>query len=155
METLTITEASSLLEMSRQRILQLIHAKRVKGAYKTQKGWKIPLYGKTRMPRIIRGKRGRKGQWLVKRRIKPTVIHVNKGLIGSNNNRDEKDPVIIVRKGSKTTYCSEVSFNGQCKIVYRPDNQTLYAGAKVWIEVNPDTKISLKSETIILKKEVN
>ena len=47
METLTITEASSLLEISRQRILQLIHAKRVKGAYKTQKGWKIPLYGKT------------------------------------------------------------------------------------------------------------
>ncbi|MDJ0583098.1 hypothetical protein [Crocosphaera sp.] len=143
------------IEISRQRILQLIHAKRVKGAYKTQKGWKIPLYGKTRMPRIIRGKRGRKGTWLVRRRTKPTVIHVNKGLIGSNSKREEKKPVIIVRKGSKTIYCSEVSFDGYCKIIYRPENETLYSGAKVWIEVNGDTKISMKSETIIIKKEVN
>lgn len=155
METINVTEASRLLEISRQRILQLIYAKRVKGAYKTPQGWKIPLYGKTKMPRIIRGKRGCKGKWLVKRRTKPTVIHVNKGLIGSNNKRDEKEPVIIVRQGSKTTYCSEVSFNGQCKIVYRPDNETLHSKAKVWIEVDADTKISMKSETIIIKKQVN
>ncbi len=155
MEAVTITEASHLLQISCQRILQLIYAQRVKGAYKTQQGWKIPLYGKTKMPKIIRGQRGRKGTWLVKRSTKPTVIHVNKGLIASNNKRDEKEPVIIVRKGSKTTYCSEVSFHGQCKIVYRPDNESLYAKAKVWIEVEPGTKISMKSETIVIKKEVN
>ncbi|MDJ0843985.1 hypothetical protein [Crocosphaera sp.] len=155
MEAVTITEASHLLEISRQRILQLIYAQRVKGAYKTQRGWKIPLYGKTQMPKIIRGKRGRKGTWLVRPSLKSTVIHVNKGLIASNNKREVKEPVIIVRKGSKTTYCSEVSFNGQCKIVYRPDNETLHAKAKVWIEVDSDTKIAMKSETMVIKTQVN
>ncbi|MEL4897944.1 helix-turn-helix domain-containing protein [Crocosphaera sp. Alani8] len=72
MEVVTITEASRLLEISRQRIWQLINAKRIKGAYKTQKGWKIPLYGKTRMPKIIRGQRGCKGKWLVT--LLPTLI---------------------------------------------------------------------------------
>ncbi|MDJ0729152.1 MAG: hypothetical protein QNJ33_04085 [Crocosphaera sp.] len=155
MKAVTITEASHLLEISRQRILQLIYSQRVKGAYKTQQGWKIPLYGKTKMPKIIRGKRGRKGTWLVRRSTKPTVIHVNKGLIGSNNKREVKKPVIIVRKGSKTTYCSEVSFDGQCKIIYRPDNETLHGKAQVWIEVDSETEILMKSETIIVKKQVN
>ncbi|MEL4896738.1 hypothetical protein P9B04_14985, partial [Crocosphaera sp. Alani8] len=91
----------------------------------------------------------------LKRRQEPTVIHVNKGLIGSNNKKDEKKPVIIVRKGTKTTYCSEVSFNGKCKIIYRPDNETRYGSPKVWIEVNAGTKISMKSETIIVKNQVN
>ena len=77
METITLSEASCLLEISRQRILQLIYAKRVQGAYKTQKGWKIPLYGKRRMPKILKGKRGRKGTWRMQRRFeKPTIIHV-------------------------------------------------------------------------------
>ena len=68
METVTITEASQVLEISRQRILQLIYANRVEGAFKTKEGWKIPLYGKERMPKIIRGKRGCKGTWRVERR---------------------------------------------------------------------------------------
>ncbi|MDJ0598406.1 MAG: hypothetical protein QNJ37_06155 [Crocosphaera sp.] len=152
METITLTEASYLLGISRQRILQLIYAKRVQGAYKTKQGWKLPLYGKRRMPKILRGKRGRKGTWLVQRREKPTIIHVNKGLVGTNNKRDNKEPVIIVRKSSKVTYCSEVSFEGHCKIIYRPDNEELYAGAKVWMEVDAGTEINIKSETIIIKK---
>ena len=153
METVTLTEASFLLGISRQRILQLIYAKRVQGAYKTKQGWKLPLYGKRRMPRIIRGKRGPRGKWLVKRREKPTIIHVNKGLVGTNNKRDNKEPVIIVRKGSQVTYCSEVSFEGHCKIIDRPDNETLYAKAKVWMEVDAETPINMKSETIIIKSE--
>ncbi len=153
METITLSEASCLLEISRQRILQLIYAKRVQGAYKTKQGWKIPLYGKRRMPKILRGKRGRKGTWRIQRRLeKPTIIHVNKGLVGTNNNRDEKEPVIIVRHKSKVTYCSEVSFEGRCKIIYRPGNEGLYAGAKVWMEVDAGTQINMKSETIIIKK---
>ncbi|MGB5592610.1 MAG: hypothetical protein WBM32_16575 [Crocosphaera sp.] len=151
MEAVNVTQASRLLEISRQRILQLIYAKRMKGAYKTQKGWQIPLYKD--MPRIIRGKRGCKGKWRVQLRDKPTIIHVNKGLIGTNNKSDVKKPVIIVRQGYKTTYCSEVSFEGQCKIVYQPDNETLYAKAKVWIEVAPEIKVNMKSETIMIKKE--
>ena len=105
------------------------------------------------MPRIIRGKRGPRGKWLVKRREKPTIIHVNKGLVGTNNKRDNKEPVIIVRKGSQVTYCSEVSFEGHCKIIDRPDNETLYAKAKVWMEVDAETPINMKSETIIIKSE--
>ena len=107
------------------------------------------------MPRIIRGKRGKRGTWRVKRREKPTIIHVNKNIIGANNNNDVKKPVIIVRKGSKVTYCSEVSFEGKCKIVYQPSNDKLYAGAQVWIEVDAGTEIKMKSETIILKKEID
>ena len=94
-----------------------------------------------------------KGTWRVQRRTQPTIIHVNKNLIGANNKKDVKEPVIIVRKGSKVTYCSEVSFVGHCKIVYQPDKQQLKCGAKVWIEVDPSTQINLKSETIILEKE--
>ena len=153
METITLSEASYLLGISRQRILQLIYAKRVKGAHKTKQGWKLPLYDKKRMPKILKGKRGRKGTWQVQRPSeKPTIIHVNKGLVGTNNKRDNKEPVIIVRKGSKVTYCSEVSFEGHCKIIYRPDNEELYAGAKVWMEVDAGTQINMKSETIIIKK---
>ncbi len=149
METITLSEASCLLEISRQRILHLIHAKRVQGAYKTKQGWKIPLYGKKRMPKILRAKRGRKGTWRVRRREKPIIIHVNKRLVGTNNKRDAKKPVIIVRNNSQITYCSEVSFEGRCKIIYRPDNKKLYSGAKVWIELDADTKVNMKSETII------
>ncbi|MGK7897667.1 MAG: hypothetical protein AB4372_29640, partial [Xenococcus sp. (in: cyanobacteria)] len=76
-------------------------------------------------------------------------------LIGANNNNDVKKPVIIVRKGSKVTYCSEVSFQGNCKIVYRPDNKKLNTGAQVWMEVDAGTEIKMKSETIIIKKEID
>ncbi len=153
MESVSIAEASSLLEISRQRVQQLIWAKRVKGAYKTNKGWQIPLYGE--MPRIIRGKRGKRGTWRVKRREKATIIHVNKNLIAANNNNDVKKPVIIVRKGSKVTYCSEVSFEGKCKIVYQPNHKKLNCGAQVWIEVDASTEIQMKSETIIIEKEID
>ncbi|MDJ0728433.1 MAG: hypothetical protein QNJ33_00405 [Crocosphaera sp.] len=139
MKVITISEASSLLEISRQRLQQLIWAKRVKGAYKNEKGWQIPLYGN--MPRIIRGKRGPRGTWRVKRRTSPTVIHVNKHIIAANHHKEIKDPVIAVRKGSKVTYCSELSFEGKCQIVYRPENKNHYGGAKVWIEVAPTTEI--------------
>ena len=153
MEPVSIAEASRLLEISRQRVQQLIWAKRVKGAYKTEKGWQIPLYRE--MPRIIRGKRGKKGTWRVQRREKPTIIHVNKQKISTNHNKDIKEPVIIVRKGSQVTYCSEVSFVGHCRIIYQPDNEKLNAGAKVWIEVDAGTEINMKSETIILKRKEN
>ncbi|MDJ0661887.1 MAG: hypothetical protein QNJ42_20740 [Crocosphaera sp.] len=143
MEPVSIAEASRLLDISRQRLQQLIWAKRVKGAYKTEKGWQIPLYRE--MPRIIRGKRGKKGTWRVQRREKPTIIHVNKQKISANHNKDIKEPVIIVRKGSQVTYCSEVSFVGHCKIVYQPDNEKLHAGAKVWIEVDAGTEIDMKA----------
>ncbi|MGB5772039.1 MAG: hypothetical protein WBM32_19555 [Crocosphaera sp.] len=149
MQSVGIVEASHLLEMSRQRIQQLIYANRVKGAYKSKGGWQIPLYGE--MPRIIRGKRGLKGRWRVKRRKKPTIIHVNKHRIGANHNKEVKDPVIAVRKGSKVTYCSQVSFEGKCQIVYRPGGNSHCSGATVWIEVDATTEILMKSEKIVVK----
>ncbi|MGB5771987.1 MAG: hypothetical protein WBM32_19285 [Crocosphaera sp.] len=146
MEAIGILQASRLLEISRQRIQQLIYANRVKGAYKTKRGWQIPLYGE--MPRIIRGKRGPNGRWRVQRRKKPTIIHVNKHRIGANYNKEVKDPVIAVRKGSKVTYCSQVSFEGKCQIVYRPEGNSHCSGAKVWIEVDATTDICMKQEKI-------
>jgi hypothetical protein len=147
MEAIGILQASRLLEISRQRIQQLIYANRVKGAYKTKRGWQIPLYGE--MPRIIRGKRGPNGRWRVQRRKKPTIIHVNKHRIGANHNKYVKDPVIAVRKGSKVTYCSQVSFEGKCQIVYRPGGSSHCSGATVWIEVDATTDICMNPEKIV------
>ncbi len=63
--------------------------------------------------------------------------------------------MIAVRKGSKVSYCSQVSFEGKCQIVYRPENHNLNGGAKVWIEVDATTEISMESQTIIVKQPHN
>jgi hypothetical protein len=68
---------------------------------------------------------------------------------GANRHKDIKDPVIVVRKGSKITYCSEVSFEGKCQIVYRPGNTKHCSGATVWIEVDATTELFMKSEKIV------
>lgn len=141
METVNIVVASELLGICRQRIQQLIYANRVKGAFKTEKGWQIPLYGK--IPRIIPAKHGMKGTWRTTPPKKPKIIHVNRQKIAINRHQDKKEPVIAVRIGSKVFYGHRISFNGQCTIVYEPDSHRKHGGAKVWIEVSPTTKIMI------------
>lgn len=141
MNVIGIGETSRLLGVSRQRVRQLIAGNRIKGVYKTEQGWQIPLYkGK---PEIRAGTRGVKGRWQVKRTKKPTIIHVNKQKIASNQKKKRKDPVIIVRQGSKVAYGSRVSFKGKCQIVYHSDNLTKHGGAKVWIEVDAEIPIHI------------
>lgn len=142
MESISIGQMSQLLGVTRQRIRQLILANRIQGAYKTEQGWRIPLYkGK---PKIMAGKRGPKGRWQVRRRKQPTIIHINKQKIASNQKKEAKEPVIIVRQGSKVTYGYQVSFEGRCRIVYCPDNRKKHGGAKVWIEVEAGTIIAIE-----------
>jgi hypothetical protein len=145
MKSVNIVIASQLLGICRQRIQQLIYANRVKGAFKTEKGWQIPLYGE--MPRIVPAKRGMKGTWRIHPPKKPTIIHVNRHKIQANHRQGKKEPVIAVRTGSKVHYGHQVSFNGQCTIVYNSDNHRKHGGAKVWIEVSPTTKITI-TETL-------
>lgn len=142
MQVVGIQEVSGLLGVSCQRIRQLIYQNRVKGAYKTKLGWKIPLYRE--MPQIIPGTRGPKGRWQLQRRPKTTIIHVNKHKIARNRQKDDKDPVIIVRQGSKVSYGNRVSFEGKCQIIYEPDNQKKYGGAKVWIAVGGEIPIYIE-----------
>lgn len=144
MKAISITETSRLLGVSYQRVHQLLTHHRIQGAYKTERGWRIPLYGGK--PKILAGKRGPKAKWKVvqsqkKSKGSPTIIHIYKQKIASNQANACKEPVIIVRQGSQTTYGCQVSFEGKCHIVYCPENQTKYGGAKVWIEVESGVPI--------------
>jgi hypothetical protein len=144
MQAVNIVTASQLLGICRQRIQQLIYANRVKGAFKTKKGWQIPLYRK--MPQIIPTKHGMKGTWRTEAPQKPKIIHINRQKIQANNRRDAneaKEPVIAVRIDSKVNYAHQASFEGKCTIVYEPEGRRKYGGAKVWIEVSPTTKVTI------------
>lgn len=60
-------------------------------------------------------------------------VHVNLNKIRANAKHGTKDPVITIRKGSKTEYANEVELLGSSRVVYSPD-KPLKCGAKVWIE---------------------
>lgn len=155
MKSVNIVTASELLGICRQRIQQLIYANRVKGAYKTDKGWQIPLY--KQMPEIIPAKRGMKGTWRTKHPKRPKNIYVNRQTIAAN--RDEKkvvkDPVIAVRLSSKEVYYGhEVSFCGKCTLIYRPGNPHRESGATVWLEVSPTTQIRVTNWNKDIGKQI-
>lgn len=141
MKSVNLVTASQMLGICRQRIQQLIYVNRVKGAFKTEKGWQIPLYGK--MPYIVPAQRGMKGTWRTQEPKQNKIIHVNRHKIQANHHQEEKEAVIAVRTGSKVHYGHQVSFNGQCTIVYEPDSRSKNGGAKVWIEVSPTTKVMI------------
>lgn len=147
MESVNLVTASKLLGICRQRIQQLIYANRVKGAFKTKKGWRIPLYND--MPCIIPAKRGRKGTWRtlpLRQKRQKQIIHINRQKIAINHSKkkdEAKEPVIAVRRGSKVHYGHRVSVEGKCTVVYDPNNKKKHGGAKVWIEVSPTTPIKI------------
>ncbi|MDT9178056.1 MAG: DNA-binding protein [Limnospira sp. PMC 1240.20] len=106
--------------------------------------WVIPLTGE--MPEITPGGRGPKPTWQCSRpKNKPTYIHINKKVIGKNNHilRETQgeigdiqqllQPPIILNKGNKTLYASEIIIDGPCRLLYQPFKK-LCSGAQVWIE---------------------
>jgi len=62
-----------------------------------------------------------------------TIVHVNQHVVKSNSKTGERKPVLTVKTYKSNTYAHEVSINGPCKVIYRPD-KPLSCGAKVWIE---------------------
>lgn len=71
-----------------------------------------------------------------------TIIHVNQHIIKANRKTGKRDPVLTVKTYKDNKYGKEVSVDGPCKVIYRPD-KPLPCGAVCWIET--------ESEVIILK----
>ena len=132
------TEAAFLLNISVSRVKVLLQQERIKGAKKEGRVWKIPLI--KGIPQVKQCKHGLKGTWRRRRCNKTTRIHVNKSKISQNRHQKSFEPVIIVRQGSRQTYCHLAEVKGSCRVVYQPDN-ALCSGAVVWIEVLPDTVV--------------
>lgn len=139
-------EAAQLLRICTQRVLQLIHEGRVKGARKVGRFWQIPLYGKK--PKVKKGTRGPIANWSKRTSRVPTIIHVNQHRIRSNTNHGTNLPVFKVQRGTKASYYHQVEIQGNCKVVYR--NKALKCGAKAWLEVEPHIMV-----TPIFEKETS
>ncbi len=154
-KTVGTTEAAFLLDISVSRVKVLLQQERIKGATKEGRVWKIPLI--KGMPQVEEKKRGLKGTWRRRRCQQSTMIHINKLKIDRNRKQKTNEPVITIRQGSRKTYCHLAEIKGSCRVVYQPDNPlsclgarslASYAdagshrcGAKVWIEVVPDTVV--------------
>ncbi|MEB3182243.1 MAG: DNA-binding protein [Nostocaceae cyanobacterium] len=137
------TQAASLLDISCQRLRQLLKQGRVRGAEKVGRSWQIPLFNG--MPRIkkLKKKKGPPSTWRKQLPNSDKIIHVNQNQLKHNRKYKTNDPVIIVRQGTRTTYCHEVDINGPCRLVYRPQQQ-LKCGATLWIELEPSTDVITK-----------
>jgi hypothetical protein len=64
-------------------------------------------------------------------------IHVNQHVIRRNKKQGECEPPITVKSSKSNEYCTSVTVNGPCKVIYSPD-KPLSCGAKVWIETDAD-----------------
>jgi len=69
------------------------------------------------------------------------IIHINQHVIRKNSKTGERKPVITVKTYKSNDYAHEVSIDGPCKIIYRPD-KPLSCGAKVWIETEFNVNIT-------------
>ena len=133
------SEAAKILNISSARLRMLLMEGRVKAAYKSGKMWMIPLFnGK---PIISKGTRGPAPRWSNPREPAKTIIHVNTHAIGSNKKKQEKKPVISVKRTTTNRYGYEAIIPGGCRVVYDPDNERRYGGAKVWIETLYDVEV--------------
>lgn len=111
------------------------------------------------MPKISNGTRGPSSRWRKSLQRTATVIHVNRQLLQKNQKDGERVPPIIVRRGSKTTYCHEVEdalsevadhmplasveVVGASRLVYRPEERKCN-GAIVWLEIDPSVRVKTK-----------
>lgn len=69
-----------------------------------------------------------------------TKIHVNQHIIKKNAKTGANDPVITVKNYKQNRYGSEVTINGESKVIYSPD-KPLRCGAKVWIETEAEVDV--------------
>lgn len=132
------TEAAFLLNISVQRLRQLLIQERIKGARKVGRMWLIPLFGK--MPKVIEGKRGPQGTWRKRLSCTKTQIYINRNVVRKNREHKTNDPTIILRRGNEVKYYHQIRIKGESMIVYHPDSRNR-SGAVVWIEADPTTII--------------
>ncbi len=140
-------EASTLLNISQNRLSQLLLQKRVRGAYKSGGIWIIPLYGQ--LPEIIDGQRGKKGTWNRQRKQRKSIVHVNSQNIKHNSKHKDKPKPVIIVKGKEKGCVSYLEIPCASRIYYRSD-KPLHSGAKVWIEVDCPNLISLQPKNNIM-----
>jgi len=60
-------------------------------------------------------------------------IHVNQHVIRANKMKGERNPPLVIIRGSKREYANEVQIIGAARVVYSPD-KPLSCGARIWIE---------------------
>ncbi|MGB3695512.1 MAG: hypothetical protein WBG70_14770 [Spirulinaceae cyanobacterium] len=150
MEYINTSIAAQILGVGQRRVLYLLHQKRIKGAYKKQRSWVIPLYrGK---PKISRTHKGPLPRWSKLGAGKKKIIYVNKNHIKDNETRiKEKGPntplkTVVSVKGSsnRTIRGHELEIHGRCRIDYcagRPRD----CGAVLWIETYSHVEVIDKS----------
>ena len=140
MKIIGTRQAAYLLGICCQRVRVLLSQGRIKGAYKHNGFWQIPLYGK--MPVVIPGTRGPKGVWCLGKRRKATMIHVNQHKIKANGKKIKNNPeispynlkpVVSVKQGKRNDLGFEVEIHGPCRVVYRPF-EPADCGAHLWID---------------------
>ncbi len=135
-------EAASLLGICCQRVRQLLKQGRIIGAQKNGRFWEIPV--ENGMPQIIGATKGPEGKWRKRMRKALTIIHIDSRKLKSNREKQEKEPIIIVREGSRPpAHCHEIEINGPSRLVYRP-NHPISSGAVLWIEVEPNIHVNKK-----------
>jgi hypothetical protein len=132
------TEAAFLLGLCCQRVRQLLQAGRIVGALKVGRLWRIPLFNG--MPKVKECSRGVKGTWRKRRQQATSVIHVFKQKLEGDRKNNTYSPAIVLRQGTRTSYCHSAAIEGASRIVYQPHNP-LPCGARLWIEVAPDVRV--------------
>ncbi|WP_143437978.1 DNA-binding protein [Hydrocoleum sp. CS-953] len=135
----TTTEAAFLLNISTGRLRLLLNQKRVIGAKKFGRLWKMPLNHRG-MPEIIPGRRGPEGSWNKFQREAKTIVHVLRKTIDYNRDNGTAYPAVAVKVGGRKDYCHALKIKGDCQIVYQPHqpNRSQAGGARLWIEVEPE-----------------
>ncbi|MGK7940484.1 MAG: DNA-binding protein [Crocosphaera sp.] len=137
------TQAACRLHLSVQRVRKLAIDGRIKGAFKEGRRWQIPV-SPSGMPKITSKKKGPEGRWRQRKQKIMTFIHVNQGKITSNRKYNTRHPVISVKMGGHSFFCSEVRFPGLGRLIYDPDHKK-DCGATLWFEIDPDIPLQMNS----------
>lgn len=75
-------------------------------------------------------------------------VNVNRHVINRNRNTGSDDPPFtIYRPGKRVERASEVSLEGNVRLIYRPE-KPLKCGATVWLEADQVQAVTKSSETI-------
>ncbi|MGB3693587.1 MAG: hypothetical protein WA999_12740 [Spirulinaceae cyanobacterium] len=143
MEYITTSQAAKMLRVTQRRVLCLLQQQRIKGAYKKDFAWAIPLYcGK---PKVSRGTRGPAPRWAKPRSRAVKMIQVKRQQIKSNSINNEFEAVISVKQnGHKTRQGHELKIQGPCHMIYHRDQKNSQ-GARLWIETYADVELTDKS----------
>ncbi|MEL6457075.1 MAG: helix-turn-helix domain-containing protein [Cyanobacteria bacterium J06621_15] len=126
------TEAAELLNISTRRLRCLLSQNRVHGAYKSGRGWVIPLV--KGYPKIKKASRGPKSTWKTVKTPGKSFAHINRKFIGKKKTDGKYIPPISLKSKGKNIYSSRVIIPGPCVVVYDYENRMPGCKATAWIE---------------------